>query len=100
VTLHEGPVTVNHVKGTAAADGALVLRWLPSVGLRLELDGLSLDAPQPGEPVQADVAGSTADALVSSVQHVIGGGSVSARIRAGVRTFETGMGDGLAAIGF
>lgn len=100
VTLHKGPATVNYVKGTAVADGVLVLRWLPSVGLRLEMDGLSHDAPQPGEQVQVNVAGSVADALVSSVQHIIRGGNASTRIRAAVRVFETGTGNGLASIGF
>ncbi len=97
VTLHQGPVTLQHTKGTAQGTGTLVLRWFPTTGLRLECD---VAAPEPGEQVKAAIAGGVADVLVSAVQMDVKSGVMSVTSSGRVKSFETGTGTVLASIGF
>src|SRR5882672_2240422 len=68
VTLHTGPVVLRVGARTSEGRGRLVLGFLPSTGLRLEVDIASGAAPDAGSRVQADVAAGVADALVNSVR--------------------------------
>jgi len=56
VTLHTGPVVLRVGARTSEGRGRLVLGFLPSTGLRLEVDIASGAAPDAGSRVQADVA--------------------------------------------
>jgi hypothetical protein len=68
VTLHGGPVTIQETgKGAAQGTGTLILRWLPSTGLRLEVDLPFGQMPEASARVKAELAGSVAETLVSHV---------------------------------
>jgi hypothetical protein len=94
VVLHEGPVAI---QGGAAGTGALVLRWQPSSGLRLEADlsGIASDTQ-----AKVDIAGSVADVLVSSSSFGVKEGVPSLTISGSVSTFERGVGGQVNEIGF
>jgi hypothetical protein len=95
VILHEGPLTI---QGGAAGTGALVLRWLPSSGLRLEAD-LPGIAPDIGR-VKVDIAGSVADVLVSSSSFGVKDGVSFTKVSGSVSTFEKGNRGQVKEIGF
>lgn len=103
VTLLEGPVRIpaagnTEVEGT----GALVLRWLPSTGLRLEaeLSPARWNAPHPGTRVKAIIAGETVETLVNSTHFTVKDGVSSSRLSGSVSTFVKGFGENLAHLGF
>jgi hypothetical protein len=97
VTLLEGPIAI---QGGATGTGTLKLRWLPSTGLRLEADLSTMDAPQPGARVNADLAGSTAEVLFNSMSIGNGDSGPFARVGGSISAFERGTGAGLKEIGF
>ncbi len=97
VTLHEGPAAI---QGGPSGTGTLLLRWLPTTGLRLEADLNALNAPQPGARVKVDVAGSTAEALIDSLSIGNGDRGPFARVAGSVGKVETGLGTDLTHIGF
>lgn len=96
VTLHEGPIAV---QGGAAGTGALLLRWQPSSGLRLEAD-LSGIAPDTGVRLKVDIAGSVAEVLVSSTSFGVKDGAAFTKVSGSVGSIEKGAGAGLKEIGF
>lgn len=102
VTLLEGPVRVPVDNTEAEGAGALVLRWLPSPGLRLEaeLPSAGWNAPHPGARVNAVIAGETAETLVNSARFSVKNGVSSSTISGSVSTFAKGAGDNLAHLGF
>lgn len=100
VVLYEGPVALRHDKGTANGSGALLLRWLPSTGLRLEVDILSGQGPASGASVRAEVAGAETDVLIKSTSTSFTEGVVSSKAVAIVRSIDTGSADHLMSIGF
>src|SRR5688500_16727384 len=94
VTLYEGPVTL---QGGPAGTGALILRWQPSSGLRLEaeLSGIARDTGR----VKVDIAGSVAEILVSSASFRSSGEGSFTRIKGSVGTFEKGARGAVNRIG-
>ncbi len=64
------------------------------------MDVLSGPTPDAGASVQADVAGSTAEALISSVHMSVHEGTASARVEGSISWFGTGASDDLASMGF
>jgi hypothetical protein len=86
VMLHEGPLTI---QGGATGTGTLVLRWLPSSGLRLEAD-LSGSAPSADGRVKVDIAGSVAEVLVSSTNFGVKDGVAFTKVSGSVGMFEKG----------
>src|SRR5882672_2589058 len=89
VTLHTGTVVLRVGARTSEGRGRLVLGFLPSTGLRLEVDIASGAAPDAGSRVQADVAGGVADALVNSVRIGFEEEKAFSAIEAGISRFET-----------
>jgi hypothetical protein len=100
VTLNEGRVVLRAAANETVGRGRLVLRFLPSTGVRLEADIISGAVPDAGDRALAEIAGGFADALVNSVRHSITEGITSARIEASVSRFEVGGTSELAAVGF
>jgi hypothetical protein len=98
--LHEGPVLLRHDGGDANCSGALVLRWLPSTGLRLEVDILSGQSPRSGDTVKAEFEGAKADMLIKSTSISFAEGVVSNKIVAIVSSIDMGSPDNLGSIGF
>ena len=99
VTLHEGPVVLRGANETHGA-GKLVLRFVPSTGLRLEADITSGATPDAGDRLPAEIAGGVAEALVNAVRHTMTEGVTSASVEASVSHFETGAPAELAGVGF
>lgn len=103
VTLLEGPVRML-VGGNTEAEGtgALVLRWLPSTGLRLEaeLSSAGWNAPHPGTRVKAVIAGETVETLVNSTCFSVKDRVSSSGISGHVSTFAKGVSEHLAHLGF
>lgn len=96
VVLHEGPVAI---QGGAAGTGALVLRWQPSSGLRLEADlsGIASDT----KLAKVNIAGGVAEVLVSSSSFGVKEGLPPlTKISGSVSTFEKGVGGQVEEIGF
>lgn len=103
VTLLEGPVRMPAAGNTEAeGTGALVLRWLPSTGLRLEaeLSSAGWNAPHPGARVKAVIAGETVETLVNSTRFSVKDGVSSSRVSGSASTFVKGSGENLAHLGF
>lgn len=100
VVLYEGPVALHHEKGTANGSAALVLRWLPSTGLRLEVDILSGQGPRSGASVRVEVAGAEAGALIKSTHTSLTRGVLSNRAVAIVSSIAMASADHLMSIGF
>jgi hypothetical protein len=101
VTLHEGPLRLRDGAETTEGAGRLVLKFLPSTGLRLELDLASgATTPEAGAWVQAEVADSSDEALVTSIRTSIKEGEVSTKIEASISSFEKGPSAPLASAGF
>ena len=103
VTLLEGPVRMPAAGNTEAeGTGALVLRWLPSTGLRLEaeLSSAGWNAPRPGARVKAVIAGETVETLVNSTRFSVKDGVSSSRVSGSASTFVKGSGENLAHLGF
>ena len=100
VSLHEGPVTLHHDRGPTHGTGALVLRWFPTTGLRLECLECDGTLPKVGSQVKAAIADSFADVRISSVQQKVKEGVSASRSVGKVSPFETGDGGTLVSIGF
>ena len=102
VTLLEGPVRMLAAGTEAEGMGALVLRWLPTTGLRLEaeLSSAGWNAPHPGTRVEAVIVGETVETLVNSTRPSVKDGVSSSIVSGSVRTFVRGSGDNLAHVGF
>jgi hypothetical protein len=100
VVLHDGAVTLRHDKGVAEGTGTLALRWLPSTGLRLDVDVIVGNAPQPGSPLQIEASGGVAEALAQSHQHGFKDGASFEKIGAFLSAIELGAGNQLASVGF
>lgn len=102
VTLLEGPVAFPpagsaQVQGT----GALVLRWLPSSGLRFEAElGSGWNAPQGAAHVTVEIAGQSAETLLSSTHFGIKDGVAFSSVSGSVSTFTKGAGENLLYMGF
>jgi hypothetical protein len=80
VPLLEGSVRIPAAGDTEAeGTGALVLRWLPSPGLRLEaeLSSTGWNAPHPDARVKAVIEGDTVETLVSSTRFMVKNGGVN-----------------------
>jgi hypothetical protein len=75
VTLHDGPVVLRDGPRTSRGTGTLVLRFVPSTGLRLEVEIASGDAPKPGAQVEVEIAGSTGEALISRLHTSMANGT-------------------------
>jgi hypothetical protein len=103
VTLLQGPVRMPAAGNTEAeGTGALVLRWLPSTGLRLEaeLSSAGWNAPHPGARVKAVIADETVETLINSTRFSVKDGVSSSRVSGSVSTFVRGSGENLAHLGF
>jgi hypothetical protein len=100
VTLHEGPVLLRDGVEKIDGKGRVVLRFVPTTGLRLEVDAAVQTTLDAGARMQVDVAGSIAEALISSIKIRVKDGDRSTRIKASISTFETGTQGPLASVGF
>jgi len=80
--------------------GTLALRWLPSTGLRLDVDVIVCNAPQPGSPLQIEASGGVAEALAQSHQHGFKDGASFEKVGAFLSAIELGAGNQLASVGF
>jgi hypothetical protein len=100
VTLHEGPVLLRQDTREAKGTGRLVLRFVPSTGLRLEAEILSGDAPGPGAQVKVELAGSAGDALISALRTSVANGVISRRVEGPVSVFSIGGSTEVASCGF
>ena len=96
VMLHEGPLTI---QGGATGTGTLVMRWLPSSGLRLEAD-LSGSAPSADGRLKVDIADSVAEVLVSSTNFGVKDGVAFTKVSGSVGMFEKGARGQVKEIGF
>jgi hypothetical protein len=85
---------------TIDGTGRVVLRFVPSTGLRLEVDAAVLSTLDAGARMQVDVAGSIAEALISSIRIRVKDGDRSTKIKASISTFETGGQVPLVSVGF
>ncbi|MDZ4688597.1 MAG: hypothetical protein SH850_26285 [Planctomycetaceae bacterium] len=101
VALHDGPVTILGV-GTDVmqATGTLALRWLPTTGLRLNVELPSAHIATTGARMNVEIAGSVAEAVVTSTTLGTEDGVPFARVSGIVSKFEKGSGGDLAALGF
>lgn len=100
VVLHDGAVVLRHGKGTADGTGTLALRWLPSTGLRLEVDITAGAAPRPGGHLKIELAGTVADGLATSHQQGFADGVSFEKVAVILSSIELGTGDPLSSIGF
>jgi hypothetical protein len=100
VTLYEGRIVLRAAANETVGRGRLVLRFVPSTGVRLEVDIISGAVPDAGDRALAEIAGGLTDALVHSVHHSMTEGITSARIEASVSRLEVGGASELAAAGF
>ena len=97
VTLYKGPMSLDCDQTAVDATGAVILRWFPRSGLRLECD---VAVPIDVERIKATIAGRVTDVLVTSVQENVYEGHYSGRSTGAVTCLETGTGDVLTSMGF
>ncbi len=100
VVLYEGPVVLQHEKCAVNGSGTLALRWLPSTGLRLEMDILSGGIPRSGASVRADIAGAATDVLINATSVSISEGVPFTTAVGFVSSMDVGAPGDLTSIGF
>lgn len=102
LTLLAAPVREVAAEKAEPGTGALVLRWLPSTGLRFEarLSTWGLSLIDRDAPVAFAIGAETVQVLVNRTHLTIKDGCASSAISGSVRNFVKGDGAALAHVGF